>query len=130
MSLDRTRIRRRTIPACWRSSAVKCSRGEQPTIYGDGEQSRDFTYIENVVQANLLAAAAPAEKVSGRMMNAATGVRVTLNDTFAILKELTGFSGLPVYESERAATFAIRSRTSAWHGICWATSPLWISARA
>src|SRR5579864_101244 len=39
--------------------------GEQPTIYGDGQQSRDFTYIENVVHANLLAAAAPAEKVSG-----------------------------------------------------------------
>ena len=49
--------------------------GEQPTIYGDGEQSRDFTYIENVVHANLLAAAAPAEKVAGQMMNAATGKR-------------------------------------------------------
>ena len=43
--------------------------GEQPTIYGDGEQSRDFTYIDNVVQANLRAAEAPAEKVSGKMMN-------------------------------------------------------------
>ena len=47
--------------------------------YGDGEQSRDFTYIDNVVHANLLAAAAPAEKVSGRMMNLATGSRITLN---------------------------------------------------
>ena len=76
--------------------------GEQPTIYGDGEQSRDFTYIENVVRANLLAAAAPAEKVSGRMMNTATGVRITLNQTFAILKELTGFVGVPLYEAARA----------------------------
>ena len=76
--------------------------GEQPTIYGDGEQSRDFTYIENVVHANLLAAVAPAEKVSGRMMNAATGSRVTLNETFEILKELTGYRGSPAYAAPRA----------------------------
>jgi nucleoside-diphosphate-sugar epimerase len=76
--------------------------GEQPTIYGDGEQSRDFTYIDNVVQANLLAAAASAEKVSGRMMNAATGNRITLNETFALLKELTGFNGSPAYDAPRS----------------------------
>ena len=76
--------------------------GEQPTIYGDGEQSRDFTYIDNVVHANLLAAVAPAEKVSGRMINAATGTRITLNDTFAILTELTGFNGSPLYAPARA----------------------------
>jgi UDP-glucose 4-epimerase len=74
----------------------------QPTIYGDGEQSRDFTYIDNVVEANLLAAAAPAEKVSGRMMNLATGSRITLNDTFAILRELTGYKGQPAYAAPRA----------------------------
>jgi UDP-glucose 4-epimerase len=71
--------------------------GEQPTIYGDGEQSRDFTFIENVVRGNLLAAAAPAEKVSGQMMNLATGSRSTLNETFAILSELTGYGGKPAY---------------------------------
>ncbi len=76
--------------------------GEQPTIYGDGEQSRDFTYIDNVVHANLLAAAAPAEKVSGRMMNAATGTRITLNETFGILRELTGYAGEPKYVEGRA----------------------------
>src|SRR4051812_8206733 len=76
--------------------------GEQPTIYGDGEQSRDFTYIDNVVHANLLAAEAPAERVSGRMVNAATATRVTLNETFSILKELTGHSGEPLYEAPRA----------------------------
>jgi len=65
--------------------------GEQPTIYGDGEQSRDFTYIDNVVAANLLAAAAPAAKVSGRMMNLATGSAITLNQTFEILCGLTGY---------------------------------------
>jgi len=76
--------------------------GEQPTIYGDGEQSRDFTYIDNVVRGNLLAAAAPAEKVSGKMMNLATGSRITLNQTFAILRELTGYSGEPAYVANRS----------------------------
>jgi UDP-glucose 4-epimerase len=76
--------------------------GEQPTIYGDGGQSRDFTYIDNVVHANLLAAAAPVEKVAGQMMNAATGTRITLNETFEILRELTGYHGKPAYEEGRA----------------------------
>jgi nucleoside-diphosphate-sugar epimerase len=80
----------------------KMLKGEQPTIYGDGEQSRDFTYIDNVVHANLLAAEAPADKVSGEMMNAATGARITLNDTFRILCELTGYQGEPAYGASRA----------------------------
>jgi nucleoside-diphosphate-sugar epimerase len=76
--------------------------GEQPTIYGDGEQSRDFTYIENVVRANLLAAAAPAERVSGKVMNTATGERFTLNHTFAFLREITGYQGEPAYSEPRS----------------------------
>ena len=76
--------------------------GEQPTIYGDGEQSRDFTYIDNVVAGNLLAAEAPSEKVAGQMMNVATGQKITLNQTFEILKGLTGYSGEPAYEEPRA----------------------------
>ena len=76
--------------------------GEQVTIYGDGEQSRDFTYIDNVVAANLLAAAAPAEKVAGRMMNLATGSAVTLNQTFNLLCGLTGYRSQPVYAEARA----------------------------
>ena len=85
--------------------AIFCRRmlaGEPITIYGDGEQSRDFTYIDNVVHGNLLAAAAPAEKVSGQMMNLATGSRSTLYETFKILRELTGYSGQPAYEPARA----------------------------
>jgi UDP-glucose 4-epimerase len=85
--------------------AIFCRRmlaGEQPTIYGDGEQSRDFTYIDNVVHGNLLAAAAPAARVSGRMMNLATGIRVTLNQTFEILCELTAYRGKPAYEPSRS----------------------------
>jgi nucleoside-diphosphate-sugar epimerase len=85
--------------------AIFCRRmlaGEQPTIYGDGEQSRDFTYIDNVVHANLLAAAAPAKKVSGQVMNAATGSRITLNQTFELLCGLTGYSGQPAYAEGRS----------------------------
>jgi nucleoside-diphosphate-sugar epimerase len=76
-------------------------RGEQPTIFGDGEQSRDFTYIDNVVHANLLACTALAHQVAGRMFNIATGDRITLNQTFKALQGLTGFSGEPVYGPER-----------------------------
>ena len=76
--------------------------GEQPTIYGDGEQSRDFTYIDNVVHANLLAAAAAAEMASGKMMNAACGTSITLNQTFELLRELTGYEGSPAYAAGRA----------------------------
>jgi UDP-glucose 4-epimerase len=76
--------------------------GEQPAVYGDGEQSRDFTYIDNVVYANLLAAAAPAEKVSGVVMNCATNSAITLNRTFEILKELTGYQGALAYVDPRS----------------------------
>jgi nucleoside-diphosphate-sugar epimerase len=72
-------------------------RGEQPTINGDGEQSRDFTYIDNAVEANLLACKAPAQKAAGQMFNVATGRRVTLNETFKVLQELTGYQGQPKY---------------------------------
>jgi UDP-glucose 4-epimerase len=75
---------------------------EQPTIYGDGEQSRDFTYIDNVVHANLLAAKAPADRVSARVMNAATGTRITLNETFKIIRELTGYRGKADYAPPRS----------------------------
>ena len=62
--------------------------GEQPVIYGDGEQSRDFTYIDNVVAANLSAAA--SKEASGRVINVANGERITLNELLSELKELTG----------------------------------------
>ncbi len=77
-------------------------RGQAPTIFGDGEQSRDFTYIENVVEANLLAATAASDGVCGRMFNVATGHRATLNHTFQLLKKLTGYQGEAIYAPERA----------------------------
>jgi nucleoside-diphosphate-sugar epimerase len=75
--------------------------GEQPTIFGDGSQSRDFTYIDNTVSANLLACKAPAQAV-GQVFNVATGHRIALNQTFQVLKKITGYSGDVQYGNERA----------------------------
>jgi nucleoside-diphosphate-sugar epimerase len=72
-----------------------------PTIHGDGEQSRDFTYIDNVVSANLLAAAANAAKVAGRVFNVATGSRISLNQTVEMLREMTDYKGEVAYDDER-----------------------------
>ncbi len=80
---------------------TKMLQGEQATIYGDGEQSRDFTYIDNVVSGNLLACEAPAEKVAGRCFNVATGTRVTLNYTYSVLQKLIGYDTPPAYGPDR-----------------------------
>jgi UDP-glucose 4-epimerase len=81
---------------------MKMLAGETPTIYGDGEQSRDFTFIQNVVHGNLLASEAPAERVSGKVFNIATGNRVTLNQTVEILRRATGYTGEVRYAAERS----------------------------
>jgi UDP-glucose 4-epimerase len=65
---------------------TKMLKREQPTIFGDGKQSRDFTYIDNVVEANLLACKAPATEVAGQVFNVATARGVDLNETFQVLK--------------------------------------------
>ena len=75
--------------------------GRQPTIYGTGEQARDFTYIANVVSANLLACSAPAEKVAGRVFNIACGGQHTLNHIYKVLAKITGFSQPPLYGPAR-----------------------------
>src|SRR5271165_4337514 len=76
--------------------------GEQPTIFGDGEQSRDFTYIENAIEANLLACKAPAEQAAGKVFNVATGERYDLNQTFQLLKKIIGYQGAVNYAADRA----------------------------
>jgi UDP-glucose 4-epimerase len=80
----------------------KMLQGEQSTIHGDGEQTRDFTFVANAVSANLLACTAPAEKVCGRAFNVATGQRFSLNQTYEILRKLTGYRGEAQYGPERA----------------------------
>ena len=72
----------------------------QPTIYGDGEQTRDFTYVANVVDGVLRAC--HAENVSGEVMNVATGGRISLNQLFEAVKALTGASVTPIYKEPRA----------------------------
>jgi len=74
-------------------------RGEPPTVYGDGEQTRDFTYIENVVHANLLAARAP--KLSGEVINVACGERVSVNQIIQEVNQLLGKSIRPNYVPQR-----------------------------
>ncbi len=63
-------------------------RDQRPTVYGDGEQSRDFCYIENVCNANWLAAHAPAAECSGAVVNIACGERVSLNEILSLLRQL------------------------------------------
>ena len=71
-----------------------------PTIYGDGEQSRDFTYIDNVVEANLLAAR--AEHTAGEVINVACGQAVTVNEIIALINDTVGKNVKPVYTDPRA----------------------------
>ena len=81
---------------------LQMMRGESPTIHGDGEQGRDFTYVENAVAANLLAMHAPIERVAGLVFNVACGERHTLNETFRILARFLDFKEPPIYGPPRA----------------------------
>jgi UDP-N-acetylglucosamine/UDP-N-acetyl-alpha-D-glucosaminouronate 4-epimerase len=78
--------------------------GRRPTIFGDGETSRDFTHVENVVEATLAAADAPA--AAGRVMNVAFGNSHTLNELVAILKEMLGVEVEPEYAEHRPGDVA------------------------
>jgi nucleoside-diphosphate-sugar epimerase len=80
--------------------ATACLRGEAAVVYGDGEQTRDFTFIDDAVQANVLAADAP--DASGAVANVAGGRRVSLNQLLARLQELTGTSVAARHEPARA----------------------------
>jgi len=75
--------------------------GTRPTIFGTGDQGRDFTYIDNIISANLLACAAPAEKVAGRVFNTACGGQYTLKQIYRLLAKLTGFERPPLYAKSR-----------------------------
>ena len=75
--------------------------GESPTIFGDGEQTRDFIYLKNVVEANLLAVKAPAELVAGKSFNIGTGQSYSLNCILDILKRILRFNGPVSYEHPR-----------------------------
>jgi UDP-glucose 4-epimerase len=72
---------------------------EPPTVFGDGEQSRDFTYVDNVVDANLLAAR--VKHTAGEVINIACGQAVTVNETIDIINELLGKNIEPIYTDPR-----------------------------
>jgi nucleoside-diphosphate-sugar epimerase len=72
----------------------------RPRIYGDGEQTRDFTYVANVVDGVLRACHAPA--ASGEVINVATGGRISLNQLFATVRDLLGATIDPIYDAPRA----------------------------
>jgi UDP-glucose 4-epimerase len=73
--------------------------GSRPVVFGDGEQSRDFTYVANVVDASLRAC--EAEGASGKVFNVGTGDRFTLNEVLRLLQKISGKNPHPIYESPR-----------------------------
>jgi nucleoside-diphosphate-sugar epimerase len=90
----------------------------EPVIYGDGEQSRDFVYIEDIVAANVSAMAAPAELVAGRAFNVGSGRSHTINEVLDHLRKLTGhaisFTRLPARPGEiRSSTAGISAAANA-----------------
>jgi UDP-glucose 4-epimerase len=75
-------------------------KGERPVIYGDGEQTRDFTYVSNAVEANMLAA--QTVRGIGQVINIANGEQVTINELFRLVRQLTGREYIePEYKEAR-----------------------------
>jgi nucleoside-diphosphate-sugar epimerase len=74
-------------------------RGRNPVVFGDGEQSRDFTYIDDVIQANLLAMS--IDRLHGEVINVACGKKTSLNELLVILKDILGSTVSPLYEEPR-----------------------------
>ncbi|MEO7029615.1 MAG: SDR family oxidoreductase [Acidobacteriaceae bacterium] len=79
----------------------KMMAGETPSIFGDGSTSRDFTFVQNAVNANLLACHAPKEVATGRVFNVGTGHSHTLNELYAALAEILSFTEKPKYGPTR-----------------------------
>ena len=78
---------------------TKMLQGDSPVIYGDGEQTRDFIYVDDVVEANLLAASTP--DVSGEVFNIASGESLSVNQLVKILNQVLGTNLEPEYQAER-----------------------------
>ncbi len=87
-------------------------RGDVPTVHGTGEQSRDFTYVADVVAANIAAAQAPADRCSGNPYNVAPGSTTSLLELLAILGELIGVDPAPEFVAARAGDI-VRSQADA-----------------
>jgi len=79
----------------------KMMEGTTPTIFGDGLTSRDFTFVDNAVNANLLACQAPSQVATGRVFNVGTGKSRTLNEVYEGIASALGFKQPPLYGPER-----------------------------
>ena len=77
-------------------------RGEPPVIYGDGGQTRDFTFVKNVVEANLLACHAPAEQAAGEVFNIGYGTAISIQELWRLVAKLVGVKMEPQYDAARA----------------------------
>lgn len=77
-------------------------RGAAPVIFGDGAQTRDFTFVTNVVEANLLACHAPSEQVAGEVFNIGCGVGTSVRELWQCIADLVGVNVQPQHEAQRA----------------------------
>jgi nucleoside-diphosphate-sugar epimerase len=77
-------------------------RGEAPVIFGDGGQTRDFTFVTDVVEANLLACHAPADRAAGEVFNIGCGIATSVSELWQQIRELVGVEVEPVHEAARA----------------------------
>ena len=101
-------------------------RGEKPIVYGDGEQTRDFTYVANVVDETLRAC--ESKDASGMVFNGGTGIRITLNEVLKLLEKSPASPSRLSMIRRATATSAIRKPISRWPAKSWATSR-WFSSR-
>lgn len=76
--------------------------GRPVKVFGDGEQTRDFTYVDNVVEANILAGTRPADRVASQVVNVGAGDRTTLNQLIQLIREVSGREIQAEYEAPRA----------------------------
>ncbi len=89
---------RRTIPPLMSAFAIRLLRGERPVIYGTGEKRRDFVYIDDVTEFNVLALRDP--RTDGQVYNVGSGVNYSVNEVFALMEELLGTGPRPVYQDD------------------------------
>jgi nucleoside-diphosphate-sugar epimerase len=101
--------------------------GDRPIIFRDGTQTRDFTFIDNIVEANLRAA--QVSLPSGTVLNIATGTRISLNELVNLLNEIFGSQKEPFYEPERLSDIKHSRADTRCPRIFWAITAWLRSAR-
>ena len=97
----------------------KLASGDYPVIFGDGTQTRDFSFIDNIVEANLRAAQVSVP--SGAIMNIASGTQISLNELANLLNEIFGSQKAPIYELERVGDIKHSRAHICYPRICSAT---------